>query len=95
MTDKTITPDCEQIRLMSHALGISKAKTYHRQGQKYIKNYRNYYQTDLCNIKWEELYNNGYATKRIVENKWAYYYVSEKGMKYMEKHLGAIIKEQD
>jgi hypothetical protein len=84
---------CEQIGKMKHALGIENAKKYHRHGKKYIKCYRNYYQTGLNDHKWEELYRYGFATKRIVEEKYVYYYVSDKGIEYMNKHLQAIIKE--
>lgn len=99
-TGKTeFAPDCEQIRLMRHALGLDNAKTYKRHGKTFIRSYSNYYQTNAHNSKWEELHKNKFAEKHVVRGKtfknadtYIYYYVSDIGIAYMEKHLQATIK---
>lgn len=86
---------CEQISKMKHALGIGNAKEYHRHGKRYIKSYRNYYQTNNPDKKWEELIEFGMAEKEIVNEKYIYYSVTKKGITFMEKQEHAIIKETD
>jgi len=95
MTEEKTMVCCEQIGKMKHALGIGNAKEYHRHGKKYIKSYRNYYQTNNPDAKWEELIEFGMAEKQIVNEKYIYYHVTDKGIAFMNKQQQAIIKETD
>ena len=78
----------EQIKLMKHAIGCE-PKRIKRGKYKYFRNYFCCFKPDEL---WENLCENGFATKRAEENA-IYYFVSENGIKLLEQILSIKIEE--
>ena len=83
------------IDLMKHALGLDQTKSKPKRG-KYTA-YRNYYCNNGKNCDWETLVECGLATSRDgnpeIYPSSVFYYVSEKGMKFLGNVLGFKIIE--
>ena len=78
----------EQINLMKHAIGFTSKKI--KRG-KYIV-WRNYFCSYGKSRDWEQLVELGFAKKNQREEA-IYYFVTEKGMDYIGKIVGAKIIE--
>ena len=92
----TISP--EQIRLMHHALGISKVapknKRINKVWTQVIEHHRNYYDNGVgTNPYWESLLDQGLASVEIRGSN-TVYSVSDEGIEFVGHMLGAKVVDK-
>ena len=81
-----------QIDKMKHAVGLNNIRTMPKDGK--YSAYRNFFAVSEKDPDWEELVTIDFATCRYVQWCREYtYYVSQKGLEYLEKLMGIKIKE--
>lgn len=94
----------KEVEVMEHALGITYAWDkpgyhYKRNGNQYIKSYRNYFQTKEGHKPYFEIWNNLY--QKNLANSWTvsnndrvyfYFEVSDNGIEKLQKQRKYIIK---
>ena len=76
---------------MKHAVGLNNIRIMPKDGK--YSAYRNFFGVSAKDVDWEELVTLGYATCNFVQwNQEYIYYVSPKGLEYLERLLGIKIK---
>lgn len=94
---KAYTINAEQIRLMRHALGITKVapknKRINKQWTWCVESYRNYYCANGKNSLWDELEKQGLANVTF-EGCSYYYHLTNEGIKFMGELCGAVIVDK-
>ena len=85
--------------IMEHALGINDRKhgSYRRHGKKYVKSYRKYYCASEGHHSWNnllELQFNGLlgARRSTYDDEHVYFFVTDKGIKELEKERNYVIR---
>jgi hypothetical protein len=77
-----------------HAIGLDSALPKKRGGQLYYTAYRNYFQTNVDDEKWQLLERQGYAKHgEVSESGMTYYHMTRRGLDFMESILGIKIEE--
>jgi len=93
MTNESVT--LKQINDMKHAIGFDGKRVRRR---KYVA-YRNYYTTSDNSSSWDALVELGLAVKRPFENGIGgnpqCYFVTKKGMEFLERLLECKIMEEE
>lgn len=73
-----------------HMLGMDLRKTYRRHGKEYYRPYRNYWYGNDPGLEWfSKMY---LADKEQEEGKLPYYYLTEQGIRWLERRIGITIR---
>lgn len=91
--------NAELIDLMKHAVGLDYKNPYRRNGKKFYKPYRNYFNTIPTDKAWNEIMNSGCACmgspKHFIENDYEYdsvnFYLTRVGMDRLGEYLNIHI----
>ena len=88
---------CTMRQIVKHTIGLDSKSPYVRNGKMYYRPYRNYFNTFIGTYPWPELERAGYAAHGdIYEHDeetpgTTDYYLTPKGLKWLEKELRITI----
>lgn len=78
----------EQIRMMAHAVGLD-----NKEPEKGVyKAYRNRYAAKFDNDDWDNLVEEGYATKFVDGGGYVWYHLTQKGLDFLSEVKGFKIE---
>lgn len=93
---------CTMRQIVLHTIGLDRAdaRVYHRHGRAFYKPYRNYFNTYVGEYPWPMLCEAGYAemgkphTHKNMEPT-ANYWLTRKGLDWLESEIGIHICDED